>query len=154
MNLSVFKLKSSEFKKIIETLINKVPDNCHVFPLYGRLGFKDQQKAIQPILAGRKIVLATNVAETSLTIEGIETVIDSGLSKRSIYDPNSGMARLVTQKISKAEANQPFERLLKTDEVARAVLFLASADSGMMTGSIVDFDQSVIGCYESPPHPT
>ena len=74
------------------------------------MGFKDQQKAIQPILAGRKIVLATNVAETSLTIEGIETVIDSGLSKRSIYDPNSGMARLVTQKISKSEANQRMGR--------------------------------------------
>ena len=56
--------------------------------------------------------------------------------------------------LAKAEADQPFERLLKTDEVARAVFFLASADSGMMTGSIVDFDQSVIGCYESPPHPT
>ena len=46
-----------------------------------KIGIKDQQKAIQPILAGRKIVLATNVAETSLTIEGIETVIDSGLRK-------------------------------------------------------------------------
>jgi len=52
-----------------------------------------------------------------------------------------------------AEADQPFGRLLKTDEVARAVIFLASADSGMMTGSVVDFDQSVLGCYESPPHP-
>jgi NAD(P)-dependent dehydrogenase (short-subunit alcohol dehydrogenase family) len=55
--------------------------------------------------------------------------------------------------LAKAEASQPFARLLKTNEVARAVLFLASADSGMMTGSIVDFDQSVLGCYESPPHP-
>jgi NAD(P)-dependent dehydrogenase (short-subunit alcohol dehydrogenase family) len=55
--------------------------------------------------------------------------------------------------LAKAEASQPFGRLLKTDEVARAVLFLVSADSGMMTGSIVDFDQSVLGCYESPPHP-
>ncbi|MEY3044837.1 MAG: hypothetical protein RL242_1679, partial [Pseudomonadota bacterium] len=55
--------------------------------------------------------------------------------------------------LAKAEADQPFGRLLKTDEVARAVLFLASADSGMMTGSVVDFDQSVLGCYDSPPHP-
>ena len=109
-SILVFLPGEGEIIKLASTLINKVPDNCHVFPLYGRLGFKDQQKAIQPILAGRKIVLATNVAETSLTIEGIETVIDSGLSKRSIYDPNSGMARLVTQKISKAEANQRMGR--------------------------------------------
>ncbi len=55
--------------------------------------------------------------------------------------------------LAKAEVDQPFGRLLKTDEVARAVLFLASSDSGMMTGSVVDFDQSVLGCYDSPPHP-
>jgi len=109
-SILVFLPGEGEIIKLASSLINKVPDNCHVFPLYGRLGFKDQQKAIKPILAGRKIVLATNVAETSLTIEGIETVIDSGLSKRSIYDPNSGMARLVTQKISKAEASQRMGR--------------------------------------------
>ena len=55
--------------------------------------------------------------------------------------------------LKKAEEGQPFGRLLKTNEVARAVLFLASADSGMMTGSVVDFDQSVLGCYDSPPQP-
>ena len=109
-NILVFLPGEIEIIKLASSLINIVPDSCHVFPLYGRLGFKDQQKAIKPILAGRKIVLATNVAETSLTIEGIETVIDSGLSKRSIYDPNSGMARLVTQKISKAEASQRMGR--------------------------------------------
>ena len=109
-SILVFLPGEGEIIELASSLINKVPDNYHVFPLYGRLGFKDQQKAIKPILAGRKIVLATNVAETSLTIEGIETVIDSGLSKRSLYDPNSGMARLVTQKISKAEANQRMGR--------------------------------------------
>ena len=55
--------------------------------------------------------------------------------------------------LKRAEESQPFGRLLKTEEVARAVLFLASADSGMMTGSVVDFDQSVLGCYDSPPQP-
>src|SRR5438445_283883 len=52
-----------------------------------------------------------------------------------------------------AEAVQPAGRLLKPAEVARAVAYLASAESGMMTGSIIDFDQSVAGCYESPPLP-
>ena len=56
--------------------------------------------------------------------------------------------------LAKAEAKQPFGRLLKTDEVARALAFMTSADSGMMTGAVIDFDQSVVGCYESAPHPT
>ena len=52
-----------------------------------------------------------------------------------------------------AEAAQPTGRLLKPAEAARAVAFLASEESGMMTGSIIDFDQSVAGCYEAPPQP-
>lgn len=55
--------------------------------------------------------------------------------------------------LEKAEASQPFGRLLKPDEVARALAFLTSSESGLMTGAIVDFDQSVVGCYESAPHP-
>lgn len=55
--------------------------------------------------------------------------------------------------LTKAEKQQPFGRLLKTEEVARAVAFLASDESGMMTGSIVDFDQQVLGASDSPPHP-
>jgi NAD(P)-dependent dehydrogenase (short-subunit alcohol dehydrogenase family) len=55
--------------------------------------------------------------------------------------------------LEQAEKVQPFGRLLKADEVARAIAFLASDESGMMTGSIIDFDQSVAGCYDSPPHP-
>ncbi|MGO4387454.1 SDR family oxidoreductase [Microvirga sp. 2YAF29] len=56
--------------------------------------------------------------------------------------------------LEKAEKEQPFGRLLDPKEVARAVAFLASSESGMMTGSVIDFDQSVVGCYESAPHPT
>jgi NAD(P)-dependent dehydrogenase (short-subunit alcohol dehydrogenase family) len=52
-----------------------------------------------------------------------------------------------------AKARQPFGRLLETTEVARTIAFLASAESGMMTGSLVDFDQSVLGCYDAPPQP-
>jgi NAD(P)-dependent dehydrogenase (short-subunit alcohol dehydrogenase family) len=52
-----------------------------------------------------------------------------------------------------AESRQPFGRLLKPQEVAKAIAFLASDESGMMTGSIIDFDQSVVGCYDAPPHP-
>ena len=52
-----------------------------------------------------------------------------------------------------AEARQPFGRLLKTDEVARTIAFLCSDESGMMTGSIIDLDQSVLGAYDDPPQP-
>jgi NAD(P)-dependent dehydrogenase (short-subunit alcohol dehydrogenase family) len=55
--------------------------------------------------------------------------------------------------LEEAEARQPFGRLLKTAEVAKAIAFLASEESGMMTGSLVDFDQSVLGCYDTPPQP-
>ena len=55
--------------------------------------------------------------------------------------------------LAQAESRQPFKRLLKPREVAQAIAFLASDESGMMTGSIIDFDQSVNGCYDSPPHP-
>ncbi|HZH12201.1 MAG TPA: SDR family oxidoreductase [Microvirga sp.] len=56
--------------------------------------------------------------------------------------------------LEKAAKAQPFGRLLEPTEVARAVAFLASTESGMMTGSVIDFDQSVVGCYESAPHPS
>jgi NAD(P)-dependent dehydrogenase (short-subunit alcohol dehydrogenase family) len=55
--------------------------------------------------------------------------------------------------LEQAESRQPFRRLLKPEEVARAIAFLAGEESGMMTGAIIDFDQSVVGCYNSPPHP-
>jgi NAD(P)-dependent dehydrogenase (short-subunit alcohol dehydrogenase family) len=56
--------------------------------------------------------------------------------------------------LDKAAAEQPFGRLIEPTEVARACAFLASAESGLMTGSVIDFDQSVLGCYESAPHPS
>ncbi len=76
-----------------------------VQPLYGDLPFEDQERAILPSQY-RKIVLATNIAETSLTIEGIRVVIDSGLARRLQYDPSSGMNRLITVSASKASAEQ------------------------------------------------
>jgi NAD(P)-dependent dehydrogenase (short-subunit alcohol dehydrogenase family) len=55
--------------------------------------------------------------------------------------------------LDEAKAKQPFGRLLEPAEVAKAIAFLASAESGMMTGSLVDFDQSVLGCYDAAPQP-
>ena len=74
-------------------------------PLYGDLPFAQQERAILPA-SGRKIVLATNIAETSLTIEGVRVVIDSGLTRRLQYDPGTGMNRLITVTVSQASARQ------------------------------------------------
>ncbi len=76
-----------------------------VHQLYGDLPFDEQQRAILPG-SHRKVVLATSIAETSLTIEGVRVVIDSGLSRRLRFDPASGMNRLVTMRESRASAEQ------------------------------------------------
>ena len=87
-------------------LANRLPDDCQIRPLYGALPFAEQRKAIAPVKKGRKIVLSTSIAETSLTIEDIRVVVDAGRARRAHFDPASGMSRLVTEKVSKAEATQ------------------------------------------------
>ncbi len=76
-----------------------------VCPLYGDLPFEQQQRAIQPG-PQRRVVLATNIAETSLTIDGVKIVVDSGLSRQLQFDPATGLERLVTVRTSKASAEQ------------------------------------------------
>ncbi|HMK66496.1 MAG TPA: ATP-dependent helicase HrpB, partial [Thermodesulfobacteriota bacterium] len=76
-----------------------------IHPLYGDLPFEEQQKAILPGRK-RKVILATNIAETSLTIEGVQTVIDCGLARRLQYDTRTGMNRRLTVNISRASAEQ------------------------------------------------
>jgi ATP-dependent helicase HrpB len=81
--------------------------NISIVMLYADLNKDEQQRAIQPDLNNkRKIVLATNIAETSLTIEGIEVVVDSGLEKRALFDLRRGITQLRLQKISQASATQ------------------------------------------------
>jgi ATP-dependent helicase HrpB len=85
----------------------QMDDKPVVAPLYGDLTREQQDRAIQPCASGRrKIVLATNIAETSLTIEGISIVIDSGLERQARFDPGSGMNRLDTVFISRDSADQ------------------------------------------------
>ncbi|MCI1680188.1 MAG: ATP-dependent helicase HrpB [Ewingella americana] len=97
----------AEITRVQNLLSGKVSDDIDLCPLYGALTLEQQQKAIQPAPAGRrKIVLATNIAETSLTIEGIRLVVDSGLERSAQFDPRSGLTRLVTQRISQASMTQ------------------------------------------------
>ncbi|PZX15796.1 ATP-dependent helicase HrpB [Palleronia aestuarii] len=79
--------------------------HCEIRPLYGALPFAEQRAAIAPS-PGRKVVLATSIAETSLTIEDVRVVVDGGLARRARFDPGSGMTRLVTERASRAEAAQ------------------------------------------------
>ena len=86
-----------------------------VLPLYGELAFGEQDAALAPARAGRrKVVLATNLAETSLTIDGVKIVVDSGVERRNAFDPSSGMSRLETQRISRASAEQRAGRAGRT----------------------------------------
>ena len=89
-----------------------------VLPLYGGLSLSEQQKAIIPISEGaaikRKVVLATDIAETSLTIEGISVVIDSGLKREPVFDPSTGMTRLQTRRLSAASSVQRMGRAGRT----------------------------------------
>ena len=81
--------------------------SVRVLPLYGELEGAAQDAALAPAPAGqRKIVLATSIAETSLTIEGIRVVVDSGLRRFAQFDPTTGMSQLVTTKVSQAAADQ------------------------------------------------
>lgn len=81
--------------------------SLRTYPLYGALPFSKQWRAIQPDPEHRRrIVLATSIAETSLTIEGISTVIDSGFGRSMKYDPGNGLSRLYTYRISQDEAKQ------------------------------------------------
>lgn len=96
-----------EITRVQNLLTGKVAKDVDLCPLYGALSLEQQQKAIQPSAAGRrKIVLATNIAETSLTIEGIRLVVDSGLERSAQFDPRSGLTRLITQRISQASMTQ------------------------------------------------
>lgn len=97
--------------KLRETLTGRGIDDADLVPLFGNLGIEQQQAAIAPAAPGRrKIVLATNIAETSLTIEGVDVVVDSGLVREPAYDPGTGMTRLHTRTISRASSEQRMGR--------------------------------------------
>lgn len=91
----------------IQDALRKAKVKAEIYPLYGQLAWHKQWAAIQPHpQAKRKVVLATSIAETSLTIEGIKVVIDTGLKRNSVFDPNTALNSLITQSISQDEATQ------------------------------------------------
>jgi len=98
---------AGEIREAAELLAERQSDDTIILPLYGNLSQQEQDLAIMPDPAGRRrVILATSIAETSLTIEGIETVVDSGWSRLPRFQPASGMSRLETVRVSRAAARQ------------------------------------------------
>jgi ATP-dependent helicase HrpB len=99
---------AGEIRRVVEDLGQRLPaDRCVVLPLYGDLPSAAQDAVLRPDPGGRrKVVVATNLAETSLTIDGVRIVVDSGLERRNRFDPATGMNRLETVRISRASADQ------------------------------------------------
>ncbi|MFN2348612.1 MAG: ATP-dependent helicase HrpB [Thioalkalivibrio sp.] len=106
-DLLVFLPGQREIQQVARALEGRTDTGTHIRPLYGQLPPEAQDVAITPAPEGqRKVVLATDIAETSLTIEGIRVVVDSGLARRPVFDPRSGLTRLATVRISQASAEQ------------------------------------------------
>ena len=108
-SLLVFLPGQAEIRRVAEQLQGHLAGRADVLlcPLHGELDLSAQRAAIEPAPAGqRKVVLATNIAETSLTIDGVRVVVDAGLARVPRFDPASGMTRLDTQRIARASATQ------------------------------------------------
>jgi len=108
-SLLVFLPGQAEIRRVAEQLGEALGGRSDVrlCPLHGELELSAQRAAIEPAPAGlRKVVLATNIAETSLTIDGVRVVVDAGLARVPRFDPGSGMTRLDTVRISRASATQ------------------------------------------------
>ncbi|OLQ80365.1 ATP-dependent helicase HrpB [Photobacterium proteolyticum] len=106
-SILVFLPGAGEIKRLATLLEEKVGSEVEVCPLYGQLTTAQQQQAITPAPKGkRKVVLATNIAETSLTIEGIRIVVDSGLERIAQWDPRTGISRLELVRIARSSAEQ------------------------------------------------
>jgi ATP-dependent helicase HrpB len=113
-SLLVFLPGQGEINKVIQSLAGRLsPEELQeldILPLYGALPLREQQRAIESLTAKRKVVLSTDIAETSLTIEGINVVVDAGFCRVPRFDPATGMTRLQTRRISKDSSVQRMGR--------------------------------------------
>jgi ATP-dependent helicase HrpB len=116
-SLLVFLPGQGEIRRVEERLRERIRDaSIEIAPLYGALDQSEQDRAVLPPPAGRrKVVLATSIAETSLTIEGVRVVIDSGLARVPVYEPDIGVTRLETRRVSRAAADQRRGRAGRTE---------------------------------------
>ncbi|MBS0387060.1 MAG: ATP-dependent helicase HrpB, partial [Proteobacteria bacterium] len=114
-DLLVFLPGAGEIRRVQSLLADLASQRLLLLPLYGELDAQQQDAALNPAAAGvRRIVLATNIAETSVTIPGVTVVVDAGLARRSRFDPVTGMSRLELMRISRAAADQRAGRAGRT----------------------------------------
>ncbi|WP_414473231.1 ATP-dependent helicase HrpB [Microvirga sp. M2] len=116
-SILVFLPGQGEIRRVETMLRERIADPAvDIAPLYGALDRGEQDLAVGPAKPGRrKVVLATSIAETSLTIEGVRVVIDSGLARVPVYEPNIGLTRLETVRVSRAAADQRRGRAGRTE---------------------------------------
>ncbi|MBI1169781.1 ATP-dependent helicase HrpB [bacterium] len=108
----------AEIRRVEAALTGRLR-GCTILPLFGAMEFAAQRAALGPV-EGRRVVLATSIAETSLTLPDIRIVVDGGRARRARFDPASGMSRLVTERVTRAEAEQ---RRGRAGRVAEGVCF-------------------------------
>ena len=127
-DILVFLPGEAEIRRVAEAL----PNDSTIMPLYSRLSPSEQRAAIAPSPNGkRKTVLATSIAETSLTIEGVRVVIDSGLCRTMVFDKRNGMSHLETVRISRDMATQRMGRAGRLSEGVCYRMWAQSAEHGM-----------------------
>ncbi|BFM03103.1 hypothetical protein Psyaliredsea_17500 [Psychrobacter alimentarius] len=105
-DILIFAATEAEIRELQEVLVRHGPKHTEVLPLFARQTYEEQQRIFQPSGRGRRIVIATNVAETALTVPGIRYVIDLGFARISRYSYRSRVQRLPIEAISQAAANQ------------------------------------------------
>ncbi len=131
-SLLAFLPGAGEIRQVMNLLEDRLPPDVLLCPLYGNLSSASQNEAIAPAPAHkRKVVLATSIAETSLTIEGVRMVVDAGLARLSRFDPSSGLSRLVTERVSLAGAAQRTGRAGRTEPGICCRLWPVEEEKGM-----------------------
>jgi len=129
----VFLPGAGEIRRVEELLRGHSPSDVSLNPLHGTLPIEMQDAAIAPAPPGkRKVVLATSIAETSLTIEGIRVVVDSGLMRIPRFSPGTGMSRLETVRVSRASADQRRGRAGRLEEGVCVRCWSAGEDAGLI----------------------
>jgi len=161
-----------EIRRTVELLEKQGTQGATIAPLYGDLSPQEQDAAIRPCAAGkRKIVLATSIAETSITIDGVRVVIDSGLQRLPVFEPSTGITRLETVRVSRASADQRAGRAGRTEPGIAMRLWRAEQTAALpaftppqilssdLSSLILDCaawgvtDPSTLGFIDPPPEP-
>lgn len=106
-NILVFLPGQGEIRRLQNLLLNKLPIDIEVCPLHGQLSLPQQQAVLGATPLGRRrIILATAIAESSITVPGVRTVVDAGLERVPVFQPRSGLTRLETRRVNRASADQ------------------------------------------------